>query len=245
MRGGYFFRVLLVKPMRSSRLLTFGGSALFGLASALASTPAQAAMVVCTPQFLASVNRGDPISADFTGPTPPCPASTVTASLNTTGSQSTAGNSGAVFLNDKIEGPGTNDFTRTSITSVSIGSDPSTNQPITLSFTQPVNNPYLFFSWLDSNSSFTFTRPIILAQANNASASGLTVTLSGSNLQDDGFVVQLPGTHSAINFTYNNTSASFNSVAFTVGVPVPGPLPLMGVAIGFGFTRKLRRRIRS
>ena len=233
--------------MRSSRFSVLATPAFLGLAFALVSSPAQAVTTVCTPEFLASVSSGDSISAVFTGPNPPCPASTVTASLNT---GSPTWNAGQAFAFDIIDGPGTSDFIRTSITSVAIGADSSTTQLITLTFSQPANNPFLFFSFIDPSTSFTFSPPFVLSQANNASASGQTVTSTGSNAQADGFVVQLLGTYSMLDFTYNNSSAAFSSAGFTTGVltfvpPVPGPLSLMGVAMGFGFSRKLRRRIRS
>jgi hypothetical protein len=228
--------------MKSSRIPLICAPALFGLVSTLDVSPAQAATSVCTPNFVASVTPGATISAVLTGPNPPCPASTVTASLNT---GSPTWNAGEVFLGDIIYGSGTSDFSRTSVTSVGIGANSNTNQTINLTFTQPVANPFLFFSYLDLDTSFTFTQPFVLSQAYNASVSGQTVTSTGSNSQNDGFVVQILGTYSTVNFSYNNTSAIFNSAGFTTGVPVPGPLPLLGVGMGFGFTRKLRRRIRS
>jgi hypothetical protein len=152
-----------------------------------------------------------------------------------------------VFPPDSIIGPGTNDFIRTSQTSVAVGST-TTNQLISLAFTQPVQNPYLFFSFIDQVESFVFSQPFILAQASNATVSGSTVIASGTNSQNDGFVVQMLGTYSSFNFIYNNPTTAYHSVAFTTGVSVPGPLPLMGVGIAFGFSgklRKLRARLRA
>lgn len=118
------------------------------------------------------------------------------------------------------------------------------NQPFNVAFSQPVQNPYLFFSYLDQGTSFTFAQPFTLAQAFNASASGSTVTAGGAtDNQNDGFVVQMQGTYSSIGFNYNNSNAGAETVAFTTGVP--GPLPLMGAGMAFGFSRKLRARLRA
>ena len=51
------------------------------------------------------------------------------------------------------------------------------------------------------------------------------------------------GTCSSINFTYNNSNSGAETVAFTTGVP--GPLPLIGAGMAFGFSRKLRARLRA
>ena len=117
----------------------------------------------------------------------------------------------------------------------------------TVSFSQAVTNPYLFFTFTDLGTSFTFTDAFTLAQSNNASVSGQTVTgTGGSNSKNDGFVVQMLGTYSTISFTYNNTTGADQSVAFTAGAnQVPGPLPLMGAGVAFGFSRRLRRRIKA
>ena len=40
-------------------------------------------------------------------------------------------------------------------------------------------------------------------------------------------------------------ATAYHSVTFTTGVPVPGPLPWMGAGMAFGFSRKLRARLRS
>jgi hypothetical protein len=207
----------------------------------LMTAPAQAVTTVCTPAFGSSVSPGATISAVLSGPIPPCPSSPVSVSFNTGAAD---GNSGVVASTDIIIGPGTNDFVRTSPTSAVIGSN-TTNQLISLAFTQPVQNPYLFFSFIDPVESFVFSQPFILAQASNATVSGSTVIASGTNSQSDGFVVQMLGTYSSLDFIYNNPTGAYHSVAFTTGVPVPGPLPLMGAGMAFGFSRKLRARLRA
>ncbi|MFM7642926.1 MAG: hypothetical protein ACKO45_15430 [Cyanobium sp.] len=141
--------------------LKLGGlTVISGLCCALAIAPAHAATAVCTVGFGSSVAPGATIAAALSGPTPPCPVSPVTVSLNT---GAAAGNSGTVFSSDIINGLGTNNFTRTSPTSVVVGSA-STNQLISLTFSQPLANPYLFFSFTQSQESFVFGQPFTLAQ---------------------------------------------------------------------------------
>lgn len=53
------------------------------------------------------------------------------------------------------------------------------------------------------------------------------------------------GTYSSLSFTFNNSTTIYHSVGFTTGTPVPGPLPLMGVGMAFGYSRKLRARLRA
>jgi hypothetical protein len=208
----------------------------------LMTAPARSSTTVCTPGFGSSVSPGAIITAAFTGPIPPCPASPVSANIDT---GAAAANAGVVFATDYILGPGTNNFMRTSPTSVAVAASASSSELISLTFTQPLQNPYLFFSFIDPNTSFTFNQPYTLAQAFNASSTGSTVTSSGMNTQNDGFVVQLLGTHSSLGFNYNNSASFANSVALTVGTPVPGPLPLIGAGMAFGFSRKLRARLRA
>lgn len=164
-------------------------------------------------------------------------------SLSNTGSA--AGNSGVVFAGDIIIGPGTNNFSRTSVSSVVMGANPNTTQSFDLTFSQPVSNPYLFFSSFDSGEIYGFSQPFTLAQGVNASVSGQSVLTTGSNTQDDGFVVGFSGTYSTLNFTYNNPTSIYRSTAFTTGVPVPGPFPALGAGLAFGFSRQLRARIRA
>ncbi len=191
------------------------------------------------------MSLGAPISATLSGAVPPCPITNTTVNLSSTGSA--AGNSGVVFQADILLGPGTNNFNRTAVSSVGIGANANTIESFTLTFSQPVTNPYLFFNVIDTGETFTFTQPFSLAQASNASVSGQSVNTTGSNSQNDGFVVNVLGTYSTIDFTYNNPTGIYRSAAFSAGAifypEVPGPLSLMGVGMAFGFSRKLRRRI--
>jgi hypothetical protein len=159
----------------------------------------------------------------------------------------TGANAGTINTGDAISGSATNTFYRSAVSSVDIGINATTTENLSLTFSQAVTNPYLFFTYMDAGTSFTFTQAFTLSQANNASVSGQTVTgTGGTNSANDGFVVQMLGTYSTINFAYNNTTAGVQSVAFTAGVKeVPGPLPLVGAGLAFSFSRRMRQRIRA
>ena len=215
------------------------------LATLCAAAPGKALTTVCTAGWSGSrVPAGGTASAPLTGAKPPCPSSTVTASVEV-GSDA---NAGTINTTDAIGGSATSNFARTSIASVDIGVPANATQSLVLTFSQAVANPYLFFTYLDSGDSFLFSQPFALVQANNASkTNAATVAGTGSgNGQDDGFIVQMLGTYSTIDFTFRNTTFSPPSVAFTAGVvETPGPLPLMGAGVAFGFSRRLRRRIKA
>lgn len=230
-----------VKRLTSACLLSFCGVAV----SAVFASPSHALTTVCTAAWAkpdVAPSGTTPLTA-LTGPVPPCSSTPVSAQV-TVGS---GANAGVINTGDAIAGTATSSFARTSLPSVDIGVPASTNEPLSLTFSQPVTNPYLFFTYTDNGTSFVFSNAVSLLQANNATLSGQTVTVSGaSNQQNDGFVVQMLGTYSTVNFSYNNTNNSVNSVSFTAGAnAVPGPLPLMGAGVAFGFSRRLRRRIRA
>ena len=218
---------------------------LFGAVGALAApAPSQAlppVSLVCTPAWSSAPVLGA-VSAPFSGATPPCPNS-ATASVQV----GTGANAGTVNAGDSIVGPGTDALGRTSVTSVDLGIKASITETLTVTFSQTLPNPYLFFTYLDAGDSIDFgVTPFALIDANNAQRSGTTVTFAGStNLQSDGFIAQLLGDFSTFSFVYGNPNAGVESVAFTTGVQVPGPLPLMGAGLALGFTRRLRRRFRA
>lgn len=229
------------KLTQSLMLLPFLGA----MALAADGRPAQALSTVCTPTW-SGTGPSSTINGTLTGAAPPCPATSVSATV-TYGS---GANAGTINNTNAITGAGTNNYAQTSPTSVDIGHPTSgTPEALTLTFTQAVTNPYLFFTYLDPNTSLTFSQAFTLLQSNNATLSGSTVSGNGgTNSVNDGFVVQMLGTYTAINFTYNNTSGLAQSVAFTAGVdytPAPAPLPLLGAGAALGFSRRLRRRIRA
>jgi len=147
---------------------------------------------------------------------------------------------------------------------ISIGaSDPGVTR--TLTFSGAVTNPYIYASFLDgsseqSKSVFLFSQPFSLVQANNARIDpgnpNKVVAIAGSaqNRGQDGFVVQMQGTFTSINFEYQGFNIPTDqpqftdTVLFTAGIgpepePTPGPLPLMGAMAAFSYSRKLRRRL--
>lgn len=125
----------------------------------------------------------------------------------------------------------------------------NTNENLTVTFSQTVYNPYLYFGFTDNGTIFTFNQAFDLIDSNNATKAGNTVQIANANNTNaDGFVVQVAGAYgpgSNLVFGYNNTTNADQSVTFTTGVfNVPGPLPLLGAAAAFGASRRLRRRLR-
>lgn len=232
-------------PAAKSKALLNGLLLVSGAAAISASAlPGRALNTVCTAAWSGgTVTPGTttPAAQLTGGAVPPCFPLPVTARVTV----GTGANAGVINAGDAITGTGTNTFVRTSVPSVDIGVPTATNESLSLTFSQVVRGPYLFFTYGDDNTSFTFSEPFSLAQANNATRSGQTVTFSGAgNTPNDGFVVQMLGYYSSVNFSYNNASGSVQSVAFTAGAnDVPAPLPLMGAGVAFGFSRRLRRRI--
>ncbi|MEB3255448.1 MAG: hypothetical protein VKJ05_03565 [Synechococcaceae cyanobacterium] len=209
----------------------------------IGATPGKALNTVCSAYWSNAAVSGTATSTLNAGQ-PPCPPSAITTTV-TVGS---GANAGVVNSSDAITGTGTNSIPRTQPSSIDLGIPPTTTENLTLTFSQAVPNPTLFFSYLDPGTSFTFTQAFTLVQANNASASGQTVTAfnSAGNTINDGFIVRMQGTYSTINFAYANTTGAVQSVAFTAGgTYVPGPLPLMGASVAFGFSRRLRRRLQG
>jgi hypothetical protein len=225
-------------------------------AMVLAWAPGEAfaSTTVCTPTFNPpGVAPASPITANL-GTVSPCPSTSVSMTLNTVGSGLSTDQVGTVHSSDLISGLGTNNFVRTSPTSVGIGalaetlSGPTT-QSFTVTYSQPVVDPYFFFSFIDGFSEYKFYDSVSLLQSFNATLSGNKVTSNGNNDQDSGFVVQLTGTSSSFAFDIINTSSDNTVAVFTTGPAglapqgVPGPIPLAGVGIAFSMSRRLRRRI--
>lgn len=223
---------------------------LAGSCIALQAAPAQALNTVCTAAWSGSnVTPGQATPATpIVGTGYNCPATTV----NTTVTVGTHANAGVINTNYIWgSGTGSSNYPTTSNTSIDIAVPANTNENLTVTFSQTVYNPYLYFGFTDPNTSFTFTGAFSLLQANNASKVGNTVQIAGgaANSGNDGFVVQMAGAYGPGNnltFAYNNATGSDQSVTFTTGVyNVPGPLPLLGAAAAFGASRRLRQRIRT
>lgn len=242
--NGYAFAKHLHQKRISLAVLPLVGGLVF-----LNASPGRALTTVCSPDW--QTGTGSTRSGVLTGAQPPCPASAVTATVTV----GTGANAGQVNTGNVITGSATNNYTLTDVKSVDIGIQATSTENLALTFSQAVANPYLFFTYFDNNTSFTFGNPFTVVQSNNATVSGSTIsgTSGSSNSANDGFVVQMTGTYTTINFSYNNTFAGVNSVAFTAGAietpaptstPTPGPLPVLGAGFAFGFSRKLRQRIR-
>lgn len=226
---------------------------------ACAPGKAFASTTVCTAVFSPpGVAPASPITASL-GTASPCPSTSVSMTLNTVGSGLATDQVGTVHSSDLITGLGTNNFVRTSPTSVGIGAlaeTPSgpTTQSFTVTYSQPVVDPYFFFSFIDRFSVYKFYDPVSLLQSFNANLWGIDeqiVISSGNSDQDSGFVVQLTGTSSSFAFDIINYSSDNTVAVFTTGPAslapqgAPGPIPLAGVGIAFSMSRRLRRRINT
>lgn len=237
---------------------------LLGAFSVMAApAPGRALTAVCTADWTASQDQS--AGGALAGASPPCPASAITATISPLlrGDKTP----GSVEAFDWGNIYATN-YPATTNTGIAIGaSNPGDTR--TLTFSQAVTNPFIYASYLDgsseqSKSVFLFSQPFILVQANNAQVDpahpSKVVSIVGTfpsgahNRESDGFVVQMQGTFTSITFEYQGFNIPSDdpnytdTVLFTAGIapdPVPGPLPLMGAGVAFGFSRRLRRRIRS
>lgn len=134
-------------------------------------------------------------------------------------------------------------YPTTSNTGILLGSLASSTTDFSLTFDQPVLNPYFYADALNAHESITFNDPFTILQSKDISVSGSTITGSGLLNRDVGFVAQFLGVYTQIDFTHaNNTSAYGDSFGFTTGgTPVPGPLPILAVGAALSQSRRLRR----
>lgn len=114
-------------------------------------------------------------------------------------------------------------------------------EPLGDTFAQPswlVTNPTQSSVWVDNNSPWTGVDTIsgYLQETANVATSDAAVSLQSSTAI------------SRIVFYYNAESTNgtgANSLRFNFASPVPGPLPVLGAGAAFGFSRKLRHRIKK
>jgi hypothetical protein len=149
------------------------------------------------------------------------------------------GASGATWNTDL----GTNLFPPTSDSGIAIGSPASSATDLSLTFDQPVRDPYFYVSYFNAGESLTFAEPFAVLQQNGVTQTGLTLAGSGPDYDRlSGFVARFLGSYSTIHFKYTNTNPQAFSFAITTGVtPVPGPLPIHGVGAALSQARRLRR----
>lgn len=232
-------------------------ASLFGLGIGLAgAAPAHAFTTVCTPGWNATT-ANNPATGTLAGASPPCPASAVTASINNIQEGKTVNGTPTNF--DWGAQLASNYPTATTTASgMAIGAD----QNYTITFSQAVLNPYIYFAYIDQSTWFTFSQPFQLVQANNAQVStnpsrpANTVEAVGSSLDrpSDGFVVQMLGTYTTVGFFFDGVMVPgdptlTDSVLITAGIdagaaPVPGPLPALGGIAALRCSRRLRARQR-
>lgn len=167
-------------------------------------------------------------------------------------STSAANNAGAVFSWNWNTMPFATGYTVTGTTNtgIAVGAAGSATSPQSVSFSSTVNSPYLYFNFIDPNTSFNFS-PFTwtFIAGSQASRSGSSVISTGTNGPTDGFLIQVnetfgPGTPLA--FNYVNGSVGTSSAGFTVGVPVPEPatcaMALAGLACGGYLVRRCQKR---
>ena len=158
------------------------------------------------------------------------------------------GNAGAVFNWDWSALPFANGLTLNNTTNsgiaIAVGGNSTATQ--TLTFSSAISSPYLWFNYIDQNTSFSFgSYDWTLLSANGAARSGnsVNVTASASNLADSGFLVRINqdfGPSSSLTFNYISTSLASTS-GFTVAT-VPEPSAFSLLAVGLGVVLRRRRR---
>jgi hypothetical protein len=218
--------------------LALSGAALFALTLTSASG-AQAAETVCSAIWSpdGSIPPGGTKSAPIQGSNPPCPVSSIVATVN-------IGNLGS-FIGPLQWGNLWTQYPTTSNTAILLGSPASSSTDFELKFDKPTPNPYFYVDALNAVESITFYTPFVILQSKGISVNGLTITGSGVSNRDVGFVAQFLGDYSQINFKHINTTSAYgDSFGFTTGAnanPVPAPLPILGVGAALSQCRKLRR----
>ena len=191
------------------------------------------------------------ISVQWTPPgfVPTTSGSGTLLSGNTVGLTTAAiGNAGAVFNWDWSALPFANGLTLNNTTNsgiaIAVGGNSTATQ--TLTFSSAISSPYLWFNYIDQNTSFSFgSYDWTLLSANGAARSGnsVNVTASASNLADSGFLVRINqdfGPSSSLTFNYISTSLASTS-GFTVAT-VPEPSAFSLLAVGLGGLALIRRR---
>ncbi len=122
-----------------------------------------------------------------------------------------------------------------------------------IQFSSNVTNPILYVNFSDATTTMDFgTQTLTLLDSNNAQLAGNIISFVGStNGFGDGFAAQVNGTFgpgTPIQFTYfsSGSVSGFDSVGFTVGVPLsavpePGSIALLFGLVSVG-GMALRRR---
>ena len=101
------------------------------------------------------------------------------------------------------------------------------------------------WTWVDGTTVYStgYTNWVSTQEPNNASDTG----------GPEDYVRYVDGTPNSLSNGWNDTAndpitySIFKPISFVVeeGVPAPGPLPLFGAITAFGFSRKLRKRIKD
>lgn len=110
----------------------------------------------------------------------------------------------------------------------------------TLNYTLMVTDPNFYYTSIELDSAHIGTGATVIKSV----AGGPTLTSTDGSSS----TVPLGGTFVDVTDTYSvPAAAGINSFSngFTQGTGVPGPLPLFGVGAAFGFSRRLRNRIKG
>jgi hypothetical protein len=229
------------------RLRVLAGLSVLSLT--MAAAPKAEALTVCSAIWTTpDAPQGGTKTASIQGANSACP----TAAIGTTAPVGSGANAGVVVTSGAgwAVDANANLFPTTSDSGVVIGSPAATTsaavQNLSVTFDRTVSNPYFYTSFFNTGESLTFTAPFTVLQSNFASTTGNTITGTNSNgnLRSAGFVAQLLGDYSQIDFQYSNTNTFASSFVFTTGVNVtatPGPLPILGLGAALSQCRKLRR----
>ena len=146
-----------------------------------------------------------------------------------------ANNAGAVFNWDWSTMPFAAGYslTATNNTGIAIGVAANSTATQTVTFSSAISAPYLFFNFIDPNTSFNFgSYNWTFIAGNKASRSGSSVISTGLNEPDAGFLVLInesfgPGTPLTFDYTLSGLAPSSSS-GFTVATPVSSAVPEPG-----------------
>lgn len=156
---------------------------------------------------------------------------TFEGSNNITFSTPTILNAGTLFNFDWGSMPFASSYTTSTTSSVAIGYTTGTSTT-SVTFSQSISNLSLWFNFIDPGTTFNFgALNWTFVAGQNASRVGNTVVSTGTNSQNDGFLINVAGAFGAstpLSFTINKTGGG-DTAGFTLSAPAPtNPVPEPG-----------------